>query len=132
LARDPEGHAAPNLASTRFDQAKTADAKLELTVCFRIATSFGNVRFEPAYTKHIHRYRSAGRCFFVLEIVASRTSICHGQLALPGIIGEILSFYLDVHETCELDIVSAKFRRSSSLESFQNNPDLLVGTEYVP
>ena len=40
FARDPEGHAAPNLASTSFDQAKTADAKLELTVCFPIATSF--------------------------------------------------------------------------------------------
>jgi len=54
------------------------------------------------------------------------------HLALRGILRDILSFYLDVHETCELDIISAKFRRSSPLESFQNNPDLLVGTEYVP
>ena len=70
--------------------------------------------------------------FSVLEIVASHTSIWRRPLVLPCILCEILSFYLDVHEACEIDNVSAMFHRSSLLESFQNSPDPLVGTEYVP
>ena len=105
---------------------------MEPTVCLPIATSFGNFRFELAYTKRIHRYRSAGRYVVVYEIATSHASICRGQLVLPHIIWKILSSYLDVRKACGIGNVSAMLRRSSLLESIQNNADLLVGTEYVP
>ena len=105
---------------------------MEPTVCLPIATSFGNVRFELAYTKHIHRYRAAGRYVVVLGIAASHTSICRRQLVLPHILWGTLSSYLDVRKACEINNVSAMVRRASLLESIQNNPDLLVGTKDVP
>ena len=105
---------------------------MEPTVCLPIATSFGNFRFEPAYTKRIHRYRSAGRHVLVLGIAASHTSICRRQLVLLYILWGTPSSYLDVRKACEIDNVSVMFRRASLLESIQNNPDLLVGTKDVP